>query len=231
MDKQRFLITGGSQGIGSALVRLAKTQGHDIVFTGRNQNLIDNVATKTGAIGIRADVSVGEDNQRAVDACVERFGGIDVLVNNAAFGYLAELGEIDMAQMKSLFDTNVFGLVDLANRVAPLMKQQLSGAIINISSTSGIKGSKSQTVYGGSKWAVRGITQCWQQELRPYGIRVTSICPSEVQTDWMGRTGRNNPNKLYANDIAETIMAALNMHPRALWVELAVFANNPWKED
>ena len=231
MDKQRFLITGGSQGIGSALVRLAKTQGHDIVFTGRNQNLIDNVATETGAIGIRSDVSVGEDNQRAVDACVEKFGGIDVLVNNAAFGYLAELGEIDMAQMKSLFDTNVFGLVDLANRVAPLMKQQLSGAIINISSTSGIKGSKSQTVYGGSKWAVRGITQCWQQELRPYGIRVTSICPSEVQTDWMGRTGRNNPNKLYANDIAETIMAALNMHPRALWVELAIFANNPWKED
>ena len=118
----------------------------------------------------------------------------------------------------------------MGNRVAPLLKKQQSGAIINIASTSGTKGSKAQTVYAGSKWAGRGITQCWQQELRPHGIRVTSICPSEVQTDWMGRTGRNNPNKLSASDIAETIMAALNMNPRALWVELSIFANNPWKE-
>jgi 3-oxoacyl-[acyl-carrier protein] reductase len=231
MDKHRFLITGGSQGIGAALAKLACEQGHDVVFTGRNQQLIDKVTTDTGAHGIRADVAVASDNQRAVDVAVEKMGGIDVLVNNAGFGYLAELGEIDMDKMRGLFDTNVFGLVDMGNRVAPLLKAQQSGAIINIASTSGIKGSKAQTAYGGSKWAVRGITQCWQQELRPHGIRVTSICPSEVQTDWMGRTGRNNPNKLYAVDIAETIMAALTMHPRALWVELAIFANNPWKED
>lgn len=230
MTKQRFLITGGSQGIGAALVGLAHDQGHDVVFTGRNQDLIDQVSGDTGTIGIRSDVSVAADNQCAVDTCVEAMGGIDVLVNNAAFGYLAELGDIDMMKMREVFDTNVFGLVDMGNRVTPLLKRQQSGAVINIASTSGTKGSKAQTVYAGSKWAVRGITQCWQQELRPHGIRVTSICPSEVQTDWMGRTGRNNPNKLYATDIAETIMAALNMNPRALWVELSVFANNPWKE-
>lgn len=231
MDKQRFLITGGSQGIGAALVTLARQQGHDVVFTGRNQELIDKVTSASGGHGIRADVSVGDDNQRVVDACMAQMGGIDVLVNNAGSGYLAELGEIDMVKMKDLFDTNVFGLVDIGNRVAPLLKAQQGGAIVNIASTSGTKGAKGQTVYGGSKWAVRGITQCWQAELRPYGVRVTSICPSEVQTDWMGKTGRNNPNKLYAIDIAETIMASLSMNTRALWVELAVFANNPWKED
>jgi len=84
---------------------------------------------------------------------------------------------------------------------------------------------------GGSKWAMRGITQCWQADLRPHGIRVICICPSEVQTNWMGKSGRNNPNKLYAEDIGATIMAALTMPRRALWPELAVFANNPWKED
>ena len=94
-----------------------------------------------------------------------------------------------------------------------------------------MKGAAASTPYGASKWAVRGITQCWQAELRPHGIRVVSICPSEVQTNFGGRTGRNNPNKLYAIDIAETIMAALDMPRRALWPELAVFANNPWKED
>jgi len=105
------------------------------------------------------------------------------------------------------------------------------GDIVNIASTSGTKGRKLGTAYAASKWAVRGISQCWQAELRPHSIRVISICPSEVQTRWGGRVGRNNPNKLYATDIAETIMAALTMHPRAMWPELSVFATNPWKED
>ncbi|MCC7124185.1 MAG: SDR family NAD(P)-dependent oxidoreductase, partial [Acidobacteria bacterium] len=100
-----------------------------------------------------------------------------------------------------------------------------------VASTSGMKGSAGGTSYAGSKWAVRGITQCWQAELRPAGIRVTCVCPSEVQTDFGGRTGRNNPNKLYAQDIAGTIFAALDMPRRVLWPELAVFANNPWREN
>ena len=110
------------------------------------------------------------------------------------------------------------------------MKSRGLGDIVNIASTSGMKGAATATSYGSSKWAVRGISQCWQAELRPHGIRVTCVCPSEVQTNFGGRAGRNNPNKLYADDIGETIMAALNMPRRALWPELAVFANNPWKE-
>ncbi len=166
-----------------------------------------------------------------MDACIEQMGGIDILVNNAGVGYVGELGSIEMDLMRALFDINVFGLVDLTNRVAPMLKAQQRGAIINIASTSGIKGAAGGTVYAASKWAVRGISQCWQAELRPHGVHVTCVCPSEVQTNWMGKTGRNNPNKLYAVDIAQTIMAALEMHPRALWPELAIFANNPWKED
>ena len=230
MDTQRFLITGGSRGIGAALVSLARQQGHEVVFTGRNEIRIAKVAAESGAHGLRADVSSGDDNARAVETCREKMGGIDVLVNNAGFGYLADVGEIELDRMRALFDTNVFGLVDLTNRVVPMLKAQQRGAILNIASTSGMKGGTAGTAYAASKWAVRGISQCWQAELRPHGIRVTCVCPSEVQTDWMGRTGRNNPNKLYAIDIAETIMAALNMHPRALWPELAIFANNPWKE-
>ncbi|MEK7875580.1 MAG: SDR family NAD(P)-dependent oxidoreductase [Pseudomonadota bacterium] len=122
-------------------------------------------------------------------------------------------------------------MADLTNRVAPLMKAQASGDIVTLASTSGMKGAKGGTVYAASKWAVRGMSQCWQAELRPHGIRVLCICPSEVQTNWMGRTGRNNPNKLFAEDIAATILAGLNMPRRVLWPEMAVFANNPWKED
>ena len=136
-----------------------------------------------------------------------------------------------MDAMRRLFDSNVFGMVDLTNRVVPLMKAQQRGDIVNLSSTSGTKGRKLGTAYAASKWAVRGITQCWQAELRPHSIRVVSICPSEVQTRWGGRDGRDNPNKLYAVDVAQTVMAALAMHPRAFWPELSVFATNPWKEE
>lgn len=231
MDRQRFLVTGGSQGIGAALVALARREGHDVVFTGRDEARIAKTAAETGAHGLRADVARADDNRRTVEACVERMGGIDVLVNNAGVGYLAEVGGVDVDRMRALFDVNVFGLVDLTNRVAPLLRAQQRGYVFNVASTSGMKGAKGGTVYAASKWAVRGLSQCWQAELRPHGVHVTCVCPSEVQTDWMGRTGRNNPNKLYAADVAETIMAALRMPPRALWPELAIFANNPWKED
>ena len=231
MSVFRFLITGGSQGIGAALVEAATKAGHKVVFTGRNGPAIETVARQTGALGVRADVAVAEDNARTIDTCMQHMGGIDVLVNNAAYDYRAEIGALDVARMKTMFDTNVFGLVDITNRVVPQMKERKSGDIINIASTSGMKGAAAATPYAASKWAVRGISQCWQAELRPHGIRVISICPSEVQTNFGGKTGRNNPNKLYAVDIAETIVAALDMPRRVLWPELAVFASNPWQEN
>jgi 3-oxoacyl-[acyl-carrier protein] reductase len=231
MPTSRFLITGGSQGIGAAIVERARAAGHEVVFTGRNDAFIEGIARKSGAHGLHADVAVAADNARTVDVCRERMGGVDVLVNNAGYAYRAEIGALDVDAMRTMFETNVFGLVDLTNRVVPLMKAQASGDIVNIASTSGLKGAATATPYAASKWAVRGISQCWQAELRPHGIRVVCVCPSEVQTGFGGRTGRNNPNKLYADDIAGTIMAALDMPRRALWPELAVFANNPWKED
>ena len=231
MQPARFLVTGGSQGIGAAIVTLARQSGHQVVFTGRNQELVDTVARTTGAHGMLADVSVADDNARTAALCHERMGGVDVLINNAGYGYRAEIGALDLDRMKEMFDTNVFGLVDITNRVVPQMKERGVGDIVNVASTSGMKGAATATAYAASKWALRGISQCWQAELRPHGIRVICVCPSEVQTNFGGRVGRNNPNKLYAEDIGGTIMAALDMPRRALWPELAVFANNPWKED
>lgn len=231
MQTQRFLVTGGSQGIGAAIVTQARQAGHQVVFTGRNDAQLEALATATGAHGVKADVSIDADNARTVATCASVMGGIDVLINNAGTGYAAEIGALEIDKMRQLFGINVFGMVDLTNRVVPLMKAQAGGDIVNLASTSGMKGAKGGTAYAASKWAVRGMSQCWQAELRPHGIRVMCICPSEVQTNWMGRTGRNNPNKLYADDIAATIMAGLNLPRRVLWPEVAVFANNPWKED
>ena len=231
MDQKRFLITGGSQGIGGALVAQARAAGHRVVFTGRHADTVEGTASETGAYGVVADSSLDVENQRTVETCQREMGGVDVLVNNAATWYDAAIGELDMDGLRRLFSANVFGMVDLTNRVVPLMREQDEGDIVNISSTSGTKGRTLGTAYAGTKWAVRGITQCWQAELRPHNIRVVSICPSEVQTRWADRHGRNNPNKLFAEDIAQTILAALAMPRRAFWPELSVLATNPWKED
>ncbi|MBI5155202.1 SDR family oxidoreductase, partial [Candidatus Poribacteria bacterium] len=113
MDKRRYLITGGRHGIGESLVRLLSQFENDVVFTGRNEERLRRVAAETGAHALRADVSSPEDNKRTVDFGLETMGGIDVLVNNAAYGYGAAIGEMDVDAMKRMFDTNVFGLVDL----------------------------------------------------------------------------------------------------------------------
>src|SRR5688572_563113 len=132
MTPRRFLITGGSQGIGAAIVSHACQAGHRVVFTGRQQAAIDEVAKQNGAHGITADVSSDADNARVTDVCMKQMGGVDVLINNAGVGYIADLGAIDMAAMRALFGTNVFGMVDLANRIVPSMIEQGTGDIINI---------------------------------------------------------------------------------------------------
>src|SRR6476661_990059 len=136
MQAMRFLVTGGSQGIGAAVVQAARAAGHQVVFTGRNEKLIAEVAGKSGAHGVRADVAHADDNARTVQTCADRMGGVDVLVNNAGYAYRAEVGSIDLDDMRKMFDTNVFGLVDLTNRVVPAMKTQGSGDIVNVASTS-----------------------------------------------------------------------------------------------
>lgn len=230
---KRAVITGAGSGFGRATtLRFVEEGARVIVADIDPKKAAETVALAgAGCEPLAADVSTPEGAAAAVEACVQCYGGIDVLVNNAAYAYRGEIGALDVGRMKQMFETNVFGLVDITNRVVPQMKARGSGDIVNVASTSGMKGAATATPYAASKWAVRGISQCWQAELRPHGIRVVCVCPSEVQTNFGGLTGRNNPNKLYAADIAETIMAALNMPRRALWPELAVFANNPWKED
>ena len=127
MCARRFVVTGGSKGIGESLVRLAREAGDEVVFTGRNRERIERVAAETGARGIEADIVSAEDNQRTLDVALEAMGGVDVLVNNAAIGYGAPIGEIEMDALKHQYDVNLFGLIDLTNRVVPHMKRQKSG--------------------------------------------------------------------------------------------------------
>jgi len=176
---RRFLITGGSQGIGAALVAQARKAGHQVVFTGRNEAHIQQIASQTGAHGIRADVASDADNQRVVEECAAKMGGIDVLINNAAFGYNAEIGSLDMSKMRELFATNVFGAVDMTNRVAPQMKERGDGDIVNVHMVAfGV------SAYAASKAALEMFTEGLYVELAATGVRAHLFVPGTTLSEF-----------------------------------------------
>ncbi len=227
----RVLITGGSSGIGRATADALIRADCKVSINGRDAARLEAAAQALGCDSIAGDVGLETDAQRIVEAFVERHGGIDVLINNAGFGTFAPLVETELADMEAVFRTNVFGAFLMAREVARHLVAQRSGTIVNISSTAGTKGFQGGTAYAGSKFALRGMNECWREELRRQDVRVILVNPSEVMTDFAGRAGfdqKVSDKKLRPEDIAQAIVAALQAEPRAFTPELAVFATNPF---
>ena len=165
------------------------------------------------------------------DYIKKEFRNLDVLVNNAGFGTFEKIEDIDVQKFNDVLRTNVIGAAVAAREAAKIFKAQNSGAIINIASTAATKGFPGGTAYVASKFALRGMTECWRAELRPHNVRVILINPSEVQTEFFVNAGGErrefNSTKLLAEDIAHTIVSALEMDERGFITELTVFATNP----
>ncbi|HEX9252602.1 MAG TPA: SDR family oxidoreductase [Ignavibacteriaceae bacterium] len=227
-----FLVTGGSAGIGKATAKLLVEKGGKIAITGRDKSKLEKVAKEIGAFAIHADVAVGSDVHKTYELFLKQFGKLDCLINNAGIGDAwNEITELDMKAFQRVYDVNVFGAALMASEAAKLFKKQKSGNIINIASTAGTKGFANGTVYASSKFALRGMTQCWQAELRKYNVRVILVNPSEVTTAF-GDNERNEKsevkNKLRPLEIAHTIVTALEMDDRGFIPEVTVWATNPF---
>ena len=153
------------------------------------------------------------------------------MINNAGYGYFDSLENMDVAEFNRVFATNVTGAMMMARGAVPIFKKQNCGNIVNISSTAGTKGFVGGTAYAATKFALKGMTECWRAELRQYNVRVILINPSEVQTHFVQNSGREarafNPTKLQGVDIAQAICSALEMADRGFITELTVFATNP----
>lgn len=233
MDLQnaRALVTGGSEGIGRGIAQALKAKGAQVAIMGRDEDKLNAAAAELGVLALPGDVSREEDVRRVVSTFVEAFGGIDILVNNAGYGYFAPLTELDRESFEKLFAVNVTGPMLMAREVAPRFMEQKSGHLINISSTSGLSGGKNSTAYSGSKFALRGMTECWRAELRPFDVRVTLVNPSEVQTPFFAKLGREqqlSEKKLRPGEIADAIVGALEIDDRGFIPEFSVFATNPF---
>ncbi len=226
------LVTGGSAGIGKATAAALRAKGAHVAITGRDEAKLRRVAESLGALPIHADVAQAEDVERTYQILEEQWPRLDSLVNNAGIGGgHASIDELDIEAMRRVYDVNVFGAAMMGQKAAQIFKRQKAGCLINIASTAALKGYAKGTVYSSSKWALRGMTQCWQADLRPFNVRVILINPSEVATAFGDPERKERtaaPNKLSSEEIAHTIVAALEMDPRGFIPELAVFATNPW---
>ena len=227
----KVLVTGGSLGIGKATAKVLAEAGAKVGITGRDAGRIEAAAKEIGAFAITADVARREDVSRTYDEFLAKFDGLDCLINNAGIGTFKTIDDIDYDDFERVFGVNVFGAALMAAHAASIFKKQKHGNIVNIGSTSAEKGFERGTVYAASKFALRGMTQCWQAELRRHNIRVMLVDPSEVATafDSAERVEREAPaNKLTSYEIAHAIKAVLTMDDRGMIPELSVWATNPW---
>jgi 3-oxoacyl-[acyl-carrier protein] reductase len=225
------LVTGGSSGIGLAIAKALVDAGSRVAITGRNQARLAEAAATINAHPIQADVSSEDDVKRTYREFFARFGHLDILVNNAAFGERRSLVEMDRARFDAILQTNVVGMMLMSREAARHFVERKAGNIVNIGSTAAVRGAANGTSYYASKFAVRGMTECWRAELRQHNVRVFLINPSEVLTNFAATAGfsqdDDNPTKLQSEDIAHIVKAALEMHDRGFTTELTVFATNP----
>lgn len=185
-----WLITGCSTGLGRALAQAVLAHGHNAVVTARNVNAVEDIAAgfPETALALALDVTDKEQIGSAVQQALSRFGGIDVLVNNAGYGYRSAVEEADDADIRRLFDTNLFGAVDMIKAVLPEMRTKRTGAILNISSIGARISPAGSGYYSASKAALEGLSGSLHKELQPLGIRVTAIEPGAFRTDFAGRS-------------------------------------------
>ena len=232
MDLQNSaaLITGGSAGIGRAIAETLAKAGARVAITGRDQRRLNETARALGVHPIHADVSNEADVERTYREVMDRLGGLDILVNNAGFGVFKSLVDFDRASFDAVFATNVTGAMLMGREAARHFIKKKRGNIVNIASTAGLRGAPNGTAYYASKFALRGMTECWRAELRKHNIRVFLVNPSEVLTGFAATAGfpqKENPSKLRGEEIAYAVKAILEMDDRGFTPELSVFATNP----
>ena len=224
------LITGGSSGIGFAIAKVFVDAGARVAITGRDEKKLYKAAEALSAVPIRADVSNENDVARTYREVLQAFDHLDILVNNAGAGIFRKLVDIDRASFDAVFATNVTGAMLMGREAAKHFIQRNRGNIINICSTASLRGAANGTAYYASKFALRGMTECWRAELRQYNVRVFLVNPSEVLTSFAAAAGyaqKENPTKLRSEDIAHMVKAILEMDDRGFTPELTIFATNP----
>jgi NAD(P)-dependent dehydrogenase (short-subunit alcohol dehydrogenase family) len=201
-----WLVTGCSSGFGRALAERVLARGWRVVATARGKDRIADLIALAPDRALAVDLDVTDEAQvrAAIASAIQRFGRVDVLVNNAGYGYQSSVEEGDDAEIRAQFDANVFGLFAVTRAVLPGMREQRSGAIVNVTSVAGLVGFPASGYYAASKHAVEGFSDALAAEVAPLGISVTCIEPGPFRTDWAGRSLKQTESRIaeYADTAA-----------------------------
>ncbi len=208
-DTPVWFITGCSTGFGHELAKLVLDRGWRAVVTARDKARVIDLAKgrEDRALALSLDVIDDDEIEAGVAAALKTFGRIDVLVNNAGYGYLSSIEEGVAEEIRAQFEANVFGLFAMTRAVLPTLRQQGSGHIINIASVAGFCGFPGSGYYAASKHAVEGFSDSLSKEMAPLGVKVTCVEPGPFRTDWAGRSMTQTPSTIPA--YAETVAARM----------------------
>jgi NAD(P)-dependent dehydrogenase (short-subunit alcohol dehydrogenase family) len=219
MVQKVWMVTGASRGLGAEVAKAALASGDKVIATGRNKEGLDNPSHQDTWLALPMDVTSEKEIESSVWKALNRFGRIDVLVNNAGFGMLGAIEETTADEVERIYRTNVFGLLNVVRAVLPTMRQQRSGHIINFSSLGGYRASVGWGIYCSTKFAVEGITEALHDELAPLGIHVTVIEPGFFRTDFMDNRSLAHTTKQigdYERTVGETRVIAVERNHQQL---------------
>ena len=197
-QKPVWFITGCSTGFGRELALHTLSLGYPTVVTARNPQQVEDIVKghEGNALVLKLDVTDSEQVNAAVKATTERFGQIDVLVNNAGVGYFGAFEESDISEVRQMFEINVWGLTEMTRAVLPGMRERRAGTVVNISSVGGLVAFPSLSFYNASKFAVEALSESLSQEVQPLGIKVLLVEPGPFRTDWAGRSANQASNTI-----------------------------------
>jgi NAD(P)-dependent dehydrogenase (short-subunit alcohol dehydrogenase family) len=217
-EKKVWFVTGAGRGMGVDIARAALAAGHAVVATGRDPERVgDAVGAHDDLLTVPLDVTDPAGAQAAVDAAVERFGRIDVLVNNAGNFYAGFFEEITPADFRAQIETNLFGPLNVTRAVLPVLRAQRSGHVVTISSTAGLIGQEFCTAYAASKFALEGWMESLAPEVALFGIRTTVVEPGFFRTDLLTAESTNYAEPSiddYAERTRQTVAAWNGMNGR-----------------
>jgi short-subunit dehydrogenase len=227
------IVTGASSGIGEAAARQFAREGAKVVLAARRVDRLQSLAQEIAAMGtgaetlvVQADLSKLEDIQSLINQTIDKYGRIDVLVNNAGFGRLDWLEKLDpIKDIQSQFDVNVLGVIQTTRQTLPVMMKQRSGHIINMCSMAGLVATPTYTIYAACKHAVHGFSEALRREAKPWGIDVSMIYPGGVTTEFgqhagiKRKTQATTPKSLLlsADDVGRAVVQLVRS-PRAMWI-------------
>jgi NAD(P)-dependent dehydrogenase (short-subunit alcohol dehydrogenase family) len=209
-----WFITGCSTGFGRELAKTALDRGYRTVVTARDPAKVEDIAKgrTDRALVLELDVTDPVEVDASVKSAAKHFGRIDVLVNNAGVGYFGAVEESDETEVRHMFEINFFGLSRMTRAVLPIMRQQRSGHIVNISSIGGLRSFPSLAYYHATKYAVEGFSESLSLEVAPLGIKVTIVEPSGFRTDWAGRSAAESKTRIpdYASTAGQNLQNLRN---------------------